>query len=181
MDCEGGCGTVYSISTSGVETVLYEFKGGSEGAYPRAPLIDVNGILYGTTGGGGNSGCAFGCGVIYSVTTDGKYTVLYRFTGNSDGGQPDAGLIYVNGTLYGTTYEGGGSSACSGGCGTVYSVSTTGTESVLHSFAGGSDGMNPTAPLLDVNGTLYGTTVNGGGLGCNEKTDGCGTVFALTP
>ncbi|HEX3458273.1 MAG TPA: choice-of-anchor tandem repeat GloVer-containing protein, partial [Candidatus Baltobacteraceae bacterium] len=65
------------------------------------------------------------------------------------------------------------------GCGTVFSVTTTGSEKVLHSFAEGSDGQGPSAPLIDVNGTLYGTTYYGGG---NSRCNlGCGTVFALSP
>jgi uncharacterized repeat protein (TIGR03803 family) len=83
-------------------------------------------------------------------------------------------LINVNGTLYGTTWSGGSSNG-----GTVYRISTTGSEKVLYSFAGGSDGAHPSAALLNVKGTLYGTTAyGGGGSGCGS---GCGTVFALTP
>ena len=177
----GGCGTVYRISQSGVEKEVYRFRGGSsDGANPHAGLIDVNGRLYGTTFLGGLQRCNKGCGIVYSVTARGKEEVLYDFGGApNDGLHPSGGLLDVNGTLYGTTAYGGTGKSCGRkGCGTIYSVSTLGVEQVLHSFAGGFDGAHPKANLIDVNGTLYGTTTyvqnrNGG--------TGSGTVFALTP
>ncbi len=177
--CPGnaGCGTVYSVTMSGKEKVLYSFQGfdgASDGWLPLSGLIDVNGTLYGTTVSGGQSGCTSGCGIVYSVTTNGTETVLYRFTGGSDGGNPAASLLEVNGALYGTTAHGG-----SADYGTVFSMSTSGGEQVLHSF-GGSDGAYPHADLIEVNGTKYGTTHDGGfKSGCRGK--GCGTVFELTP
>ena len=170
------CGTVYSITTTGTEKVVYEFQGGANGAYPSTSLINVNGTLYGTAQAGSGSFC---CGIVYSVSTSGKFKVLYTFAGGSDGQSPQSALIDVNGTLYGTTYAGGGSSACTNGCGTVYSVTTAGVETVLHRFAGGSDGAAPEAPLLYLHGMLYGTTSNGGGSGCRKIH--CGTFFALSP
>jgi uncharacterized repeat protein (TIGR03803 family) len=101
--------------------------------------------------------------------------VLHSFGDTPDGNDPNAGLINVNGTLYGTTSLGGAKNA-----GTVFSVTTTGNEKVLHSFAGGSDGKYPNAGLMNVNGTLYGTSLQGGGAGCPDHT-GCGTGFAFTP
>ncbi|MGC1986425.1 MAG: choice-of-anchor tandem repeat GloVer-containing protein [Candidatus Cybelea sp.] len=178
-----GCGTVYSVTTSGKEKVLYSFKGApNDGWFPFAGLINVNGTLYGTTFFGGSPGCENndGCGIVYSVTTSGAEKVLYRFTGGSDGGNPYSTLLEVNGTLSGTTSRGG-----TYGLGTVFSMSTSGSEQVLHSF-NGSDGAHPDADsLIDVNGTLYGTThVGGFKRGCTRDgngTVGCGTVFALTP
>ncbi len=98
------------------------------------------------------------------------YRIVYNFGKAPDGDTPVAGLIDVNGTLYGATESGG---AC---CGTVFSVTTSGKETVLHSFRGGKDGYSPFAGLLDVNGTLYGTTAGG-----DRGSSGYGTVFALTP
>jgi uncharacterized repeat protein (TIGR03803 family) len=173
-----GCGTVYSVSTSGTEKVIYAFRGGSDGAVPEAAgLIDVNGTLYGTTGSGGNQSCFDGCGTVFSVTTSGDETVLHSFAGGSDGAFPFASLVAVNGTLYGTTWEGGAH-----GLGTVFSISTSGAEKVLYSFAGGSDGMSPGAGLISVSGALYGTTELGG-RGCKNShggPSGCGTVFSVT-
>jgi uncharacterized repeat protein (TIGR03803 family) len=167
------CGTVFSITTSGVEKVLHSFGGGSDGANPVAGLIDVDGTLYGTTLNGGTNNL----GTVFSITPSGSEKVVYSFARGTDGNRPAAGLVDAAGTLYGTTSSGGGSS-CSGGagCGTVYSISPSGAETVLYSFAGGSDGIQPHAALLDIAGVLYGTTTFGGGRKC-----GCGTIFALTP
>jgi uncharacterized repeat protein (TIGR03803 family) len=176
--CAGGCGTVYSISTSGKEKVLYSFGGVPDGASPQAALIEVSGRLYGTTSSGGGSGCyGYGCGTVYNVTTAGAETVLYRFKSGSDGSQPAASLINVKGTMYGTTVDGGVSRCNGGGCGTIYSISTTGEEKVLHRFSGGSDGAAPQAGLIRVKDALYGTT-SAGGLRCYRKLS-CGIVFAL--
>jgi uncharacterized repeat protein (TIGR03803 family) len=161
-----GDGTVFSITTTGTERVLYHFKGGTDGAGPYAGLIDVNGTLYGTTiSGGGPSNN----GTVFSVSTTGTEHVLHRFAGATDGAQPEAGLLDVNGTLYGTTTYGGGST----GGGTVFKIDTAGNEQVVHRFGSGADGWGPAASLVDVNGTLYGTTLYGGG---NDK----GTVFSIS-
>lgn len=165
-------GTVFSITTNGTEKVLHSFGYGTDGTSPEASLINVNGTLYGTTFGGGGTGCSSfaGCGTVFSITTSGTERVLYSFVGDTDGAHPEASLIDVGGTLYGTTYGGGTYTQ-----GTVFSISTSGTERVLHDFPSGrSDGRWPKASLIDVDGTLYGTTSYGG-------THGHGTVFALAP
>jgi uncharacterized repeat protein (TIGR03803 family) len=171
---EGGAngdGTVYSIRPSGMEKVLYSFKGGpGDGEFPLAGVINVKGTLYGTTVyGGANCGSSGGCGTVFAFTRSGSESVLYSFKGSSgDGDRPYAGLINVNGTLYGTTHLGGANSF-----GTVFSITTTGTESVLHSFGGSGDGEYPYASLINVKGNLYGTTIEGG-------ANGAGTVFSTT-
>lgn len=178
-----GCGTVFSITRTGTEKVLYSFGGASDGAVPFAGLIYVKGTLYGTTATGGGSGsrggCTnLGCGTVFSVTTSGTEQVLYSFGGGRDGSDPQASLINVNGTLYGTTFTGG--SPFNSGEGTVFKVTTNGTEKVLHCFCGGGtgDGAFPAAGLIDVNGTLYGTTEYGGD--SSMCASGCGTVFSVT-
>jgi len=111
-------GTVFSITKSGEETVLYSFGGSGDGSEPLAGLLDVNGTLYGTTlaGGANNSG------TVFSVTRGGNEKVLYSFPYTGNGGdQPYAGLIDVNGTLYGTTYQGGALPCGNAGCGTPVS------------------------------------------------------------
>ncbi|MGB6643921.1 MAG: choice-of-anchor tandem repeat GloVer-containing protein [Candidatus Cybelea sp.] len=161
--------------------VLHRFAGQSagDGDYPVALLTDVNGTLFGTTyAGGSGSECDVGCGTVFSIGASGSEKVLYSFTGGSDGSHPRSGLIDVNGTLYGTTYNGGGG-AC-GGCGTVFSISTTGSEKAIYSFNGGSGGGYPTSGLIDVKGKLYGTTLFGGDLNCNGTQPGCGTVYSIT-
>lgn len=154
-----GCGTVFSITTSGQETALHSFAGRPDGALPLAALVDVKGVLYGTTLLGGAYGYGSeGGGTVYSITPAGAEKVLYPFKGGADASFPESSLIDVNGILYGTTYE-GGDLGC-GDCGTVYRVGTTGDEKVLHRFGGwqDGDGAYPQAGLTDVNGVLYGTT-----------------------
>ncbi|MGB8909032.1 MAG: choice-of-anchor tandem repeat GloVer-containing protein [Candidatus Cybelea sp.] len=172
----GLCGTVFSTTTSGTESVLHTFGKGSDGRLLRAGLINVKGRLYGTTQAGGKHDD----GTVFSITTAGNEAVLHSFGGSGDAADPLAGLSNLKGTLYGTTYDGGGNGCFNGlGCGTVFSVTTTGTERVLYSFLGGSDGASPQARLINVNGTLYGTTSRGGAH-C-LKHGGCGAVFTLSP
>ena len=169
-----GCGIVFELapSSSGyTEKVLHFFKGGAEGGEPLGGVIDVKGTLYGTTWWGG---LACSCGAVFEISQSGKERTLYRFKGGLDGAGPEAGLIDVNGTLYGTTSQGGASND-----GTIFDITRSGTETVLYSFKGGSDGMDPQANLLNVKGTLYGSTVQGGGSGCRDG-HGCGTIFKVT-
>jgi uncharacterized repeat protein (TIGR03803 family) len=102
--------------------VLYSFSGGTDGSFPTANLINVNGMLYGTTSfGGGYYGCgnSNGCGTVFSIDPkSGTEAVLHSFGSGSDGGSPVAGLINVNGMLYGTTASGGAQRH-----GTVFSIS----------------------------------------------------------
>jgi uncharacterized repeat protein (TIGR03803 family) len=165
-----GRGTVVSITTKGVERVLHSFTG-ADGADPQASLLDVAGTLYGTTYDGG----AYGGGTVFSITTTGKERVLHSFGHGRDGAYPLASLIEANGTLYGTTFYGGASRH-----GTVFSLSTDGEESVLHSFGSTyTDGSLPASNLIDVDGTFYGTTVDGGGLHACLNF-GCGTVYSIS-
>lgn len=170
--------------------VVHSFRGYPDGRLPLAGLMDVGGRLYGTTHWGGtNSDCKvyplgnYGCGTVFSVASGGgKEKVLYRFgvgtSGRGSGSLPAAGLIAVGGVLYGTTATGGSYSGCTssnyaGWCGTVFSITPSGTEKMLHSFGSGSDGSYPVASLIDVKGTLYGTTSEGGAYSG-------GTVFSIT-
>jgi uncharacterized repeat protein (TIGR03803 family) len=164
----GGDGTVFKIA-SGTETVLYSFgASATDGQQPEADLImDSAGNLYGTTAGGG----ANGHGTIFKIGPSGTETILYSFGASATDGQaPFAGLIMDSaGNFYGTT-DGGGAN----GDGTVFKISTSGTETVLYSFgANAIDGQNPTAGLImDSAGNLYGTTYAGG-------AKGWGTVFLI--
>jgi uncharacterized repeat protein (TIGR03803 family) len=167
-----GCGIVFQLSSAGVETVLYSFHGGTDGELPAAGLVrDPAGNFYGTTLLGGT----FGSGTVFELGKAGKEKVLYAFTGGADGSLPLATLVLdAAGNLYGTTQLGGAY-----GAGTVFEVGPAGSEQVLHSFAGGSDGIYPFAGVvMDSAGNLYGTTFSGGGEGLCE--DGCGTVFELS-
>jgi uncharacterized repeat protein (TIGR03803 family) len=153
--------------------LLYSFKGGSDGHkdgyMPFGPLIAVNGALYGITSNGGTNGN----GTVFQINATGRETVLYSFNGGSDGAYPQSGLIYDKGMLYGTTFFGGSGKCGSAGCGTVYGVSTRGSEKVLYSFTNGADGAYPVARLTVLKGALYGTTEVGG-------TNNVGAVFKIT-
>ncbi|MGB8907383.1 MAG: choice-of-anchor tandem repeat GloVer-containing protein [Candidatus Cybelea sp.] len=184
---EGGVnddGTVFALSPTGALRVVHSFGGGNDGSGPGGGLIAIDGVLYGTTEGGGSGHhCSFptgppssiGCGTIYSVTPSGKEHVLYNFQGGADSAFPRGNLIDVAGTLYGTAagdpadtfYQVGGS---------VFSITPAGMFRVLHtfSFRSNKDGANPVAGLTELNGTLYGTTHDGG------KYDR-GIVFRLQP
>jgi uncharacterized repeat protein (TIGR03803 family) len=156
-----GCGTVFKLSTTTRKfTVLYTFKE-TDGAGPNPGVIrDASGNLYGATSGGG----AYGYGVVFKLDESGKESVLYSFTGGTDGASPSANLIRdAAGNLYSTTYEGGDLSCFAPyGCGTVFKLDKSGKETVLHAF-GGADGRYPSAGLIaDAAGNLYGTTGGGG-------------------
>jgi len=174
-----GYGVVFKVNKSGKETVLYSFCPGGypcpSGRYPFAGLVrDKAGTLYGTTYSGGT----YDYGVVFEVDKNGKETVLYSFTGGSDGRNPVGGLLRDKaGILYGTTGNGGAY-----GYGNVFELDKNGKETVLHSFAGGSsDGEYPyyTNLLMDKNGNLYGVTQNGGGA-TNCGNGGCGVVYKLS-
>ncbi len=110
-------GTVFKITTSGTETVLYNFAGQPhDGAYPSGRLINVGGTLYGTTANGGSDDM----GTAYKITTSGAETVLHSFLDNPDGAQPFARLTLMNHVLYGTTAYGGAQ-----GEGTFFSLTSS--------------------------------------------------------
>ncbi len=175
------------------ENILYTFTGlhgGPDGASPNGGLaLANNGDLYGTTFTGGTypeHGTVFKLTPPAEPGASWKEAVLYRFKGKTDGSNPAAGLLRTsNGMLYGTTVSGGGGSCTIIGCGTVFELTPPAVaggpwkETVLHSFSG-PDGNSPQATLIrGSDGSLYGTTVKGGGSGCGGN--GCGTVFKLTP
>jgi len=178
-------GTVFELTPSGngwKEEVLYSF-GATAGDLeePYGPLTpDSDGNLYGTTYGGGT----FSEGGVFELKRSGKgwaQSVLYSFTGGSDGGQPyqPKPVWDSAGNLYGTTQFGGQFNK-----GVVFELTPGSggvwTESVLYSFTGGDDGWLPASGLtFDGSGNLYGTAFFGGsGWNCDN---GCGTVFELTP
>jgi uncharacterized repeat protein (TIGR03803 family) len=189
-----GCGTVFELSppaTKGgtwVETVLYSFQSGTDGAGPRGNLtLDKSGNLYGTTWEGGQNATCPGCGTVFELEPPsepgGVWTerVLHRFTGDSGGGDgsaPNGGMTFDGGILYGTSYGGGAQ-----GSGTVFQLSPPSveggdwTESVVHSFDQPANGSFPLSSLItDKTGNLYGTTQSGG----TTEGTGWGTVFKLT-
>lgn len=174
-------GTVFQLSVSGQETVIYSFTGGGDGLDPHGGVtIDGAGNLYGTTVAGGFGGlCAGdGCGVIFELTPSGgswTETTLYNFKGLNDGFGPGGGLVLDSaGNLYGTAPDGGAHSS-----GVVFELSPGAhgwRYKVIHQFTGGKDGAIGSLGnlLLDVAGNLYGTTELGG-------VNGAGGVYELSP
>jgi uncharacterized repeat protein (TIGR03803 family) len=163
-------GTVFVLTPSGVESVLYSFGSQTnDGAYPYGGVVlDKLGNLYGTTTIGG----VHNKGTVFEVTPGGVETVLYSFAGGTDGCNPDAGVVLgKKNVLYGTTTACGSSNN-----GIVFEVTQAGVESVVHTFnLDGTDGILPYAGVvLDKEGNLYGTTYQGG-------VNDAGTVYKLTP
>jgi uncharacterized repeat protein (TIGR03803 family) len=180
-----GNGTVFAVNTDGTGfTTLHSFTTGvgypnitnSEGANPWGGLILSGNTLYGTASSGGSSAN----GTMFAVNTDGTdFTNLHSFTGGSEGAAPEASLIILGNTLYGTSAFGGSS-----GNGSVFAINTDGTGFTnLYSFTLGvgypytadinSDGAGPSCRLILSGHTLYGTASAGGSFGH-------GTVFSLS-
>ena len=173
--CQSGCGTVYEIAKgASTATVLYAFAGGSDGESPDGNLVmDSAGNLYGVTENGGSATY----GTVFEIAA-GTHTetILYNFQGGSDGKTPVRGLVIDSaGNLYGVTQNGGSTSTCAAGGGTVFEIAAgTHTETILYSFGcTGSNSFDPNNRLLmDGAGNLYGTTAYGG-------TTSNGTVYEI--
>ena len=182
---------VAAASATDKQAILFSFSGKAAGNTPMGGLVaDAAGNLYGTTsyGGANISQCLWstkGCGTVFELSpgSSGAWTetILYNFTGGSDGGIPIGSLIFdAKGNLYGTTARGGNTSSS----GTVFELSPSSsggwTETTLHIFTGAPDGQGPVAGLaMDAKGNLYGTTLYGGVDDCNTLP--CGTVFEVSP
>ena len=181
-------GTVFKLARNGsgwIFSPLYSFTGRADGSAPIAAVVfGHDGTIYGTTEFGGHN-CGVGCGTVFhlrppatickSILCFWTETVLYQFSGSSDGANPGYGQLTFDqaGNVYGTTFFGGVNAQ-----GVVYELTPSGggwTERAIHTFSGSSDGENPySSVVLDAAGNLYGTTYAGG-------AHGYGTVFQLTP
>ena len=169
-------GVLYEIDAAGVFSVLHYFEGGTtDGLHPNGvPLIGSDGSIYGTAQFGG----AAKNGIIYRVTPNGLFSVLYSFHGfassgrkNDDGAQPATGLSFdPSGNLIGVAVTGGVY-----GFGTVFRLTAAGSFEVLHAFAGATDGSRPESPVTaEASGAIFGTTPIGG------QYNG-GQVYEITP
>ena len=166
-------GTAFQMLTNGTLTSLVSFD--NNGYSPFASLVQAaDGNFYGAAFLGGTNG-SNGHGAMFRIATNGALTMLYSFTGGSDGANPYAGLTQgADGMLYGTTFYGG-----TNNYGTVFKMTTNGTLTSLVSF-GGTNGAYPQAVLLLASdGNFYGTTKNGGAYYTNQSSSGYGTVFKL--
>jgi len=184
---DGGGGTVFKITPSGTLTTLYSFcsqSGCADGEYPfyGALVQATSGDLYGTTAAGG-----YDIGTVFKITPSGTLATLYTFgTQSTDGLDPLAGLVQAtDGNFYGTTQYGGTGEYGSGGAGgTVFKITPSGTLTTLYSFCSQgrcADGSSPYAGVVQAtNGDFYGTTYEGGTIGCGALVNGCGTVFRLS-
>jgi uncharacterized repeat protein (TIGR03803 family) len=165
-------GVLFKIGAKGKYGILHTFTGATnDGAYPTytSLLIDSTGALYGVTEEGG----AANGGILYKFSKTGKLGILHSFMGGTTDGCNVLGTPFIdkNGNFYGTTSSCGTSSL-----GTVWKVNANGTESVLHSFAGGTaDGEYPLAGVIvDASGNVYGSTETGG-------ATNVGTVYKISP
>jgi uncharacterized repeat protein (TIGR03803 family) len=185
-----GCGTVFEITARGKLTTLYSFCDETtcnEVGGPANGLVQAtNGDFYGTTAVWGRDCAPQGCGTVFRMTPGGTLTTLQSFD-DIDGANPYTVLVQAtDGNFYGTTQYGGDNlGECGGqGCGTVFRITPTGKLTTLYSFCSETncaDGLYASALLQATDGNFYGTTEAGGSSSSNCPTDGCGTIFKITP
>jgi uncharacterized repeat protein (TIGR03803 family) len=166
-------------------TSLYNFLGGSQGSSPNSVIIGPGGAIFGsaasdlqTCGPYGN----YNCGLIYEATPgpaacatalcSWDETTIYQFTGNTDAWQGIVTAYDSAGNLYGISCCGG--AAGNGALFELLPAQGGWTETILHSFTGGSDGAHPSSLLMGQDGNLYGTASFGGQYGF-------GVVFQFVP
>lgn len=201
--CDGtGCGTVYKLSQHGsgwIFAPLYAFSGGSDGAIPLARvMIGANGTLYGTTYAGGNDEGFNGEGVVFNLqpsphipprfSSPWTETVLYQFSGFSDGINPIGDLAFgSSGVIYGVTANGGYECEDTVYCGTVYKLTPNGhgwTKNLVYEFTDPLVALPWGGVILDQSGNLYGTTTNGAGAVYELVSSGTGwtekTLYAFS-
>ncbi|HEY6292159.1 MAG TPA: choice-of-anchor tandem repeat GloVer-containing protein [Terriglobia bacterium] len=187
--CNGGCVTIFKITSGGALTTLYSFCsqiGCADGNTPIGLIWATDGNLYGTTSAGGTNNE----GTVFKITPSGTLTTLHSFD-NTDGSGPSGLVQAANGNFYGTTSYGGANSCLTVvgtylGCGTAFKITPNGTLTTLYNFcsqSGCTDGYNPAALLVRAtDGSVYGTSVYGGRSSCdiNGFLLGCGTIFKIT-
>jgi uncharacterized repeat protein (TIGR03803 family) len=173
---EKGCGTIYQLDRNGKFTVLHRFTGKGDGSNPYGLIQDAEGNLYGIASYGGNTICnedSYGCGTIFKVDTQGKFSVLYRFTDAISSPYFD-NLLHRDsaGNLYGSNEFGGANNT-----GFIFKVTPSGEFSIVASFPSDvnkSFGTFPQGIVMDSSGNFYGTMSDDG-------TDLWGTMFKVTP
>jgi len=177
---DGGCGTVFRVTTKGKLTTLHAFDG-NDGEFPVGGLIQAtDGNLYGDTLS--TLTCRYRvCGTVFKISLRGTLTTLYQFcqrNGCGEGSNLESTLVQgTYGNLYGSTFGGGSIvvGECLGGCGTAFKMTLNGSLTNLHDF-GSADGSYPLTMLQGTDGKFYGAT-DEGGIACPPH--GCGTIFSL--
>jgi uncharacterized repeat protein (TIGR03803 family) len=157
--------TFYSVTSAGKLTTLQTFTT-AQGYQGGQLTLGSDGDYY----GGMNLGGANGTGTLLKVTPSGRVTVLHSFVANaSDGTDAAGGMVEApNGLFFGTPYAGGAN-----GAGTLFKITSSGTFTLLRSFAAATDGSGPEVLMLGTDGNMYGVTMSGG-------TNNCGTLFKVT-
>lgn len=170
-------GVIFKITPAGKLTVLHDFDT-SFGA-PESPLIQASdGNFYGTAPGGSK----FAGGVVFRIATAGKFTVLHGLNGTTDGYSPLAGLVQAtDGNFYGTASQGGNSTNCTSGCGTIFRVTPAGAFEVIYNFDSTTGWLPEVTLVQQTNGILYGDTEFGGTGGTEQYcTPGsCGVFYSV--
>ena len=163
-----GNGSWFELTPSGSQMIIHPFWPNSEGAVSQSGLIiDKLGNLFGTTNGGGNTNCdgLKGCGVVFKINPSDEEQVIYSFRGPEGAYPNDTLAMDTEGNLYGTTYRGGiPNDIFPNGCGVVFKVAPSGSESILYAFKCGTDGGGwVDSPLIaDRRENVYGVNPSGG-------------------
>jgi uncharacterized repeat protein (TIGR03803 family) len=163
-------GTFYEITAAGTEQVLYSFGNAPDGTQPGWGLVSYGGAYYGVTIGGGANDCNNGgCGTVFKVTHSGKETVLYNFTGGSDGQNPYEIVGTYKGNLYGLSRN------ASNVVVAVFEINSAGDFSIAYN---GSYVSQIAWIIMGTDGSLY-ASASGGDSSC--EPNGCGQILKLTP
>jgi uncharacterized repeat protein (TIGR03803 family) len=163
-------GTFYEITAAGTEQVLYSFGNAPDGTQPGWGLVSYGGAYYGVTIGGGANDCNNGgCGTVFKVTHSGKETVLYNFTGGSDGQNPYEIVGTYEGNLYGLSRN------ASNVVVAVFEINSAGNFSIAYN---GSYVSQIAWIIMGADGSLY-ASASGGDSSC--EPNGCGQILKLTP
>jgi uncharacterized repeat protein (TIGR03803 family) len=185
-----GAAVVFKVDPNGQETSL-DIAGPNACCFDSPLALDAQGNLYGMSPYGGTPNCGWvenqlGCGTLFKLTPDGRFTVLHTFTG-TDGIQPEGGVVLDGkGNLYGTAST-GGELTCDypgfgqpfeKGCGTIYKLDSSGKFTLLHTFSGPGDGADPLGVILGSDGNLYGIAGSGGEI-IGDYLYGLGTIFKV--
>lgn len=187
---EGGFtqSVVFKVTPDGQET---SYNTTLVGDFDSPVVVDSKDNVYGMEPYGGTPNCGWdreelGCGALFMMTPNGKFTVIHNFTG-TDGMYPESGLVRDSkGNFYGAAVYGGirscrglgnGRNNTASGCGTLFKVDVHGNFSVLYTFTGQSDGDSPLGVIIDSEDNLYGIAAGGGDLQGN--CCGYGTIFKL--